>query len=126
VIRVLTWMQLAVSVGVLVLFWLIYPGVMLAVVGAVGLCYVLSALGALRNVRPAIWSAFAFSLATTAFAGYGVYRYVVNGFDFLSASFPFRSGTYFVPYLFVAIAAGALAVVVMHVGAPRWMLTGHR
>ncbi|TFG39842.1 MAG: hypothetical protein E4H42_05260, partial [Chromatiales bacterium] len=67
-IEVLKWLQLAVSIGVIALFWLIYPGIMVVFATAGGLCYAASAIVAFRDHRVAIWLAFAFSSLTTIYA----------------------------------------------------------
>jgi|SRR5690606_7979750 len=125
-LRLLKALQLGVSVGLLVLFWLIYPGVLLAVAGAVGLCYVAVSLLAMRDWLVAIWIAFGFTLLAFAFSAWGVYRYLDNGFEFLSGNFPGRTGIYWPAYLFLLIALGSLAVIVLHATSRDWMLRGRR
>lgn len=115
-------LQLAVSFCVLVLFWLIYPGVLLYVVGAVGLIYVAAALFAMRDALVGIWVAFAFTVMAFAFTLWGVYRYLDNGFSFLSGNFPGRSGVYWPAYLFLFVALGSFVVIVLHLLSRGWML----
>ena len=115
-------LQLAVSVGVLVLFWLIYPGAMVAFAGLVGLCYVLASMAAIMDRLAGIWLAFAFSVLTLLFSAWGVYRYLDNGFDYLAGNFGGRDGIYWPAYLFLLVAVGSIAVVVLHAFAWRWML----
>ena len=115
-------MQLAVSVGLLALFWLIYPGVLLVFAGAVGLCYVVASIMAIRDRFAGIWVAFAFSLLAFAFSAWGVYRYLDNGFDYLSGNFDGRAGIYWPAYLFLLVAIGSMAVIVLHARSWRWML----
>ncbi|MBN1238135.1 MAG: hypothetical protein JXB36_06520 [Gammaproteobacteria bacterium] len=120
--RLLKLLQLAVSVGVLVLFWLVYPGVLLAFAGVAGLCYLVASVAAMRDRIVGIWLAFAFSLLTMLFSGWGVYRYLDNGFDYLAGNFDGRAGVYWPAYLFLLVAAGSIAVVVLHALSWRWML----
>jgi hypothetical protein len=121
-INLLKTLQLAVSVGVLVLFWLIYPGVLLLFAGLVGLCYVIASIAAVRDKLVGMWLAFAFSLLTFVFSAWGVYRYLDNGFDYLSGNFDGRAGIYWPAYLFLFVALGAITVIVLHALSWRWML----
>lgn len=125
-LRLLKALQLGVSVGILVLFRLIYPGVLLAFAGAVGLCYVAASLLAMRDRLVGIWIAFGFTLFAFAFSAWGVYRYLDNGFEFLSGNFPGRAGIYWPAYLFLLIALGSLTVIVLHAATRDWMLRGRR
>jgi len=118
--------QLAISFGVIALFWLIYPGVMLIFASAAGLCYVVTSIGAIHDNRIAIWLAFVFSTLTAIFAALGVNRYLRNGFDFLVGNFYEHSGIYLPPYLFLVISLGATLVVIVHVASWRWMVRGRR
>ncbi|HEX6997695.1 MAG TPA: hypothetical protein VF322_06095 [Gammaproteobacteria bacterium] len=110
------------AVGVLVLFWLIYPGSLLLFASLVGLCYLGAAVAAALDRRPGVWLALAFTVLAFAFSAYGVYRYVDNGFDFVAGNFPGRTGWYWPAYLFVLVALGALAVIVLHAVSWPWML----
>lgn len=117
--RLLKTLQLALSAGVLLLLWLIYPG---AFAGILGLCYVGASIAAARDRPAGIWLAFACSVLAFAGAAWGVFRYLVNGFEYLSGNFPGRAGIYWPAYLFLFVAAGSFAVVALHAGAWRWML----
>lgn len=119
-------LQLAVSAGVLVLFWLIYSGDLLALTGVVGLCYVIASVSAARDRIVGIWAAFAFSSMAFAFSAWGVYRYLDNGFDYLSGGFAGRAGLHWPAYLFLLVALGSLAVIVLHAASWRWMLRPRR
>lgn len=119
-IRALKGLQLAVSVGVLALFWLIYSGGLL--VSVAGLCYVIASIVAMRDKRVGIWLAFAFSVLTFAFSVWGVYRYLDNGFAYMSGNFPGREGIYWPAYLFLLVALGSLTVIVLHALSWPWML----
>lgn len=123
-VATLKYLQLATALGVIVLFSLIYPGAMVVMAVAIGLCYLLLAFGALVDFRPAIWLAFAFTVLTAALSGYGLYRYVVNGFDFVRGRFPNQQEVYLLPYVFALVAIAALLVVLMHVKSWRWMIRG--
>ena len=114
-------LQLAVSVAVLVLFWLIYPGILLLVTGIAGVCYVIAAIAAASDRVVGIWAAFFFTLLAFAFSTWGVYRYLDNGFEYLSGNFPSRTGIHWPAYLFLFIAVGSLAVIVLHALSARWM-----
>jgi hypothetical protein len=109
-------LQLAVSAGVLVLLWLIYPG---PLAGVVGLGYVGASIAAARGRPALVWLAFGCSVLAAAGSAWGVYRYLVNGFDYLSGNFPGRAGIAWPAYLFLIVAAGSIAVVVLHIGAWR-------
>ena len=63
-IKALKLIQLAISLMVIVLFWLIYPGVMVLFATAVGLLYLLTSIGSFFNRRIVIWPAFVFSTLT--------------------------------------------------------------
>ena len=117
-------LQLAVSVGVIALFWLIYPETLFLIAGAFGLCYVAASILALRDRRIGIWLAFGFTLLAFAFSTWGVYRYFDNGFEFLSGNFPGRAGLHWPAYLFVLVALGSLAVILLHLMSRDWMLRG--
>lgn len=80
-LKMLKWTQLVVAVTAAVLSGLIWPGVMVVIPVAIGVFYVISAAGAFRDWKPAMWSAFLLSLgvlglSTTAiFANnFGVFR----------------------------------------------------
>lgn len=113
-------LQLAVAIGLLILFQLIYPDAPGVV--AVALVYVIAAAIAARDRLAAIWVAFAFSALTLPFAAWGVYRYLDNGFRYLGGNFPGRAGIHWPAYLFLFIAAGAIGVVALHLLSWRWML----
>ncbi len=117
-------LQLVTSVGLVGVVWMVYPGSTLVLVTVVGACYVGAAVLAALDYRIGIWLAFAFSVLTAAFAGYGVYRYVRNGFDFLRGTYGRLDETYLPPYLFALVAACAVAVVLLHLKAWRWLLGG--
>lgn len=106
--------QLIVSLAVLGLFWLIYPGVMVLFASAVGLLYVAASIGALRGSLLASRVALGFSVATAILAAAAVLRFVGNDFSYLSGSFVLYDGVYWPPYAFLAIANGATFVVVLH------------
>lgn len=106
--------QLFVSLAVVGLFWLIYPGVMVLVASAVGLIYVASAVAALRGNKLGSRVAFAFSAATAILATLGATRLAGSGFSFTSGDFEFHDGVYWTPYAFLAVATGATLVVVLH------------
>lgn len=123
-LALLKWLQLATSLGLIGLAWLIYPGATVAIATAAALGYVAAAVLAMLDYRIGIWLAFSCSVLTALFTGYGVYRYVVNGFDFLTGTYGRLGGVYLPPYGFVLVAAAAIVVVVLHARAGRWMLRG--
>ena len=96
--------QLAISVGVIGLFWLIYPGAMVIFATAAGLCYVAAAVGAFFDMKIAIWLALLFSILTAILSTLGVSRFLRNDFDFIGGNFDGLSGVYLTPYLFLAIS----------------------
>ena len=110
------------SGGVLVLFWLIYPGVMMMLASVVGLCYVAAAIGAAFDRPVGVWLALGFSVLAFAFSAYGVYRYLVNGFGFLSGNFANLEGVHWPAYRFLLVALGSLAVIVLHAVSWPWMV----
>jgi len=116
--------QLAVSLAVIGLIWLIYPGAMVIFTGAVGLAYLAASFGAIRDNRIAIWAALAFSVVTAVLTALGVSRFTRNGFDFLAGNFDQHSGIYLLPYVFLAISIGAVLVVALHLVSWRWVLRG--
>ncbi len=103
--------QLATSVGIIGLLWLIYPGAMVIFATAVGLCYVVAAVGAIFNVKIAIWLAFLFSTLTAILSTLGVRRFLRNGFDFVGGNFDGLSGIYLPPYFFLVISIASTLVV---------------
>jgi len=117
---------LLVSLGVIGLIWLIYPGAMVIFTSAVGLAYVAASFGAMRDNRIAIWAGFVFSVVTAGLAALGVSRFIRNGFDFLAGNFGEHSGIYFLPYVFLAVSIGAALVVLMHLASWRWLLRGRQ
>jgi hypothetical protein len=120
-IRALKSIQLVVSIGVIILFLMIYPGVMVVFACMVGCFYVAAAIGSMRDSLPAIWVAFAFSLLTAILSTLGVMRFLTNGFDFLAGNWGQYGGLYFHPYLFVIISFGSIAVVILHLLSWKWM-----
>jgi len=110
-IRATRIIQLLVSLSVVGLFWLIYPGVMLLVAAAVALLYVAAAVGALRGNYVAGWIAFVGSLATAVLATLAVFHFIANGYSYQSGNFELHDGVYWPPYAFLAIAIGASLVV---------------
>ncbi len=118
--------QLAISVGVIGLLWLIYPGAMVIFATAAGLCYVLVAVGAFFDVKIAIWLAFMFSILTAVLSTLGVSRFLRNDFDFIGGNFSGLSGVYLPPFIFLAISLLSTLVVLMHLASWRWMVSGSR
>lgn len=105
-------LQLTVAVGLLVLFWMIYPGVLLMVAGAVAAAYVVAAMAAFRW-RAAHWLALGFTFLALLFAVWGVYRYFANGFEWLGGNFSGRDGIYWPAYIFLLVALGSATVIVL-------------
>ena len=118
-LRIAHILQLIVSLAVLGLFWLIYPGVMALVASAVALLYTAAAIGALRGSKGAGAVALAFTAATAILATLAVLRFAGNGFDYLAGNFERYDGIYWLPYAFVAVALGATLVVLLQVVAMR-------
>lgn len=107
-------LQLATAAGTLVLLQTIYSsGTLLYFAVAVGIAYVAAALLAMRGRLIGVFAAFGFTLVVLAFSVWGVYRYLDNGFEFLSGNFPGRTGFYWPAYLFLLIAVGSLTVIVL-------------
>jgi hypothetical protein len=105
--------QLIVSLALIGLFWMIYPGVMVFAASALGLVYVAASIGAIRGSLLGGRVAFAFSAMTAILATLAVLRFVGNSFSYLSGSFESHDGVYWVPYAFLAVATGATLVVVL-------------
>lgn len=103
--------QLIVSLSIVGLFWLIYPGVMVLFAGVLGLVYVAAAIGALRGSLIAGRIALGFSIATALLGALAVHRFIGNGFSYVSGNFPPNEGIYWPPYIFLAIAVCAALVV---------------
>ena len=82
--------QLATSAGVIVLFWLIYPGVMVIFATVIGMTYVAASIAASFDFRIAIWVALLFSLLTGILSTLGVSRFIRNGFNFVAGNFASR------------------------------------
>ena len=120
-IKALKALQLVVAVGVLALFWLIYPGMLFAIAGTVAVVYVLAALAAMRDRRIGIWLAFVLTVLAFGFSSWGVYRYLDNGFEYLAGHFPGRAGIHWPAYLFLFVALGALAAIVLSARSTHWM-----
>jgi hypothetical protein len=109
-------LQLAVSVGFLGLLWQIYPGI---TGGVLGLGYVAVSTAAMLGSRVGTLAAFAFTAIAGAFAWWGVYRYLDNGFGFLSGNFDGRTGIHWPAYLFLFVATGAATVIALQLMAWR-------
>ena len=107
--------QLVVSIAVVGLFWLIYPGVMVIFASTAGLVYVSASVLALRGNALAIRVAFTLSLATAVITIVAVLRFVGNGFRYWSGNFEAHDGIYWPPYAFATIAIGATLVVALQV-----------
>ena len=99
---------------------------MVVFASVVGLCYMVAAIGAIRDNRVAIWFAFAFSILTAILSSLGVNRFLRNGFDFLAGNWGKHGEFYFHPYLFLIISLGSIFVVIMHFVSWRWMIHGKR
>lgn len=95
-------LQLAAAIGLLVLFWAIYPGALLLIAVGVAVLYIAAAVGAFFS-RLADRIALAFTVPAIAFAGWGVYRYTDNGFNWLGGHFDGRDGVYWPAYLFLSV-----------------------
>jgi hypothetical protein len=121
VITFLKFAQLAISLGVIVLFWNIYPGIMLILASAVGMIYLAASIGAILDNRIAIWVAFVFTTIAAVLSALGVNRFLRNGFDFLAGNFEQQGAFYLPPYLFLVISLGATSVVIAHLASWRWM-----
>ena len=117
--RVSKTIQLLVSLSVVGLFWLIYPGVMVLFASAVGLVYVAAAVGALLGNHLASQIAFALSLVTAILTTLGVLRFISNGFSYVSGNFEPHDGIYWPPYAILAVALGTALVVVLQIAGRR-------
>ena len=115
--RIAQIIQLVVSLAVLGLFWLLYPGVMVLFASAAGLLYVAASIGALRGSLLAGRVALGFSVAAAILAAAAVLRFVGNDFNYLSGNFVLYDGVYWPPYAFLAIANGAAASIVLQVAS---------
>jgi hypothetical protein len=113
---VLKVLQLAVSVGFLGLLWQIYPGIAGVVVG---LGHVAASTAAMLGSRVGTLAAFVFTATAGAFAWWGVYRYLDNGFAYLSGNFDGRTGIHWPAYLFLLVATGAATVIALQLLAWR-------
>ena len=116
--------QLATSVGVVILFWLIYPGVMAMFATAVGMVYVGASIGAIFNFRIAIWFGLLFSILTAILSTLGVSQFVRHGFNFGAGNFDGLSGIYFPPYVFLILSLASTLLGLLHVVSWRWTLSG--
>ena len=96
------------------------------IASAVGLCYVFSSLGAVRDNPVAIWVAFILSLATSVLSALGVKRFLSAGFDFLAGHYGLQGEFYLSPYVFLFIALTSTLVVLMHFSSWRWLTQGRR
>lgn len=114
--------QLIVAFAVVVLFWLIYPGIMVIFASAMGMIYVVASIGAILEYRTAIWAAFVCSVIAAVLSAFGAIRFLRNGYDFLEGTFDQTVGFYVIPYLFLAISIGAALVVIAHLASWRWMV----
>ena len=123
-IKALKSIQFMTSVTVTALFWLIYPGVMVLLASIVGLCYMMTAIGAIFENRIAIWFAFAFSVLTSILSSFGVARFVRGSFDFSVGNWGMSDEFYVHPYLFVIISLMSTVVVIMHLLSWQWMIKG--
>lgn len=125
-IRLLKALQLAVSVGVIALTWLIYPGVMAVVATVVGGCYTAACVLAFADKRIGIWAASLLTGLTAVLSTLAIGRFERNGFSFLSGGYESHSAFYAVPYLFLGVSLGSLLAVVLYAVCWRWLLFGHR
>jgi hypothetical protein len=125
-IQLLKAVQVAVSVVVMALVWLIYPGVLVAVATLVALLYLTACLFAAADRRIGIWSAFLFTGLTAVLSTLGVSRFLRSGFNFLSGSYESYSEFYAVPYLFLVTSVGSILVVVLHAACWRWLVFGRQ
>jgi hypothetical protein len=114
--------QLLISLGVIVLFWQVYPGILVVLASAVGMIYVAASIGAVLDNRIAIWVAFIFTTIAAVLSALGVNRFSQKGFDFLVGNFEQQGDFYFPPYLFLIISLGAASVVIAHAASWRWMV----
>jgi hypothetical protein len=103
-------LQLTVSVAFLSILLQIYPGI---AGGVVGIGHVAASTAAALGSRFGTLVAFVFAALAGAFTSWGVYRYLDNGFDYLSGNFDGRAGIHWPAYLFLFVAAGALAVIAL-------------
>ena len=123
-ISVLKSTQFVTSIIVAVSFWLIYPGVMVFFASIVGLCYMMTAIGAIFENRIAIWFAFAFSVLSSILSSFGVARFIQGNFDFSVGNWGMSDEFYVHPYLFVIISLMSTVVVIMHLLSWQWMIKG--
>lgn len=85
-----------------------------------------AAVGAIFNVKIAIWLAFLFSILTAILSTLGVRRFLRNGFDFVGGNFDGLSGIYLPPYFFLVISIASTLVVFMHLASWQWTVSGSR
>lgn len=117
-------LQVAVSLVLMILMWLIYPGVMVLFASLIGVCYMIAAIAAYRNNRIAIWIAFVYSTLTAMISLLGVQRFLDNGFDYFVGNFEHLQGIYLPPYLFLLISLMSTLVVILHCLSWRWLIKG--
>lgn len=117
-------LQLVASLTLAVLFWRLYPGPTLVPTLAFAGSYAAAAVLAALDFRIGIWLALPCGVIAALFSSYGVYRYVVNGFNFLTGTDGRIESVQVLPYLFLAVAATSIAAVLLHVGARRWFVRG--
>lgn len=117
-------LQLVASLALIALFWRLYPGATLVPTLVFAGGYAAAAVLAALDFRIGIWLALPCGVVTALFASYGVYRYVVNGFNFLAGTDSRIESVQVLPYLFLVVAAASLAAVLLHLGARRWFVRG--
>lgn len=102
------------AIGLLALFRVIYPGTLVVLPGALGLAHAAAGVLTWRGSRTGAWLSFVLGLAAAAFSIWGVYRYLVNGFDFALGNFAGRAGIHWPAYLFALVALCSISAGVLH------------
>ncbi len=85
-IRTLKVLQVVLAISSLLVL-MNFPGVMAIIATVVGLFYVLCAVGAMKNVRPAIWLAFLVSVSLTLWSAIGVQSSISSGYNYFSGRY---------------------------------------
>lgn len=117
-------LQLVASIALIGLCALLYSGPTLLPTLVFAGAYAAAAVLAALDYRPGIWLALPFGVLAALFSAYGVYRYVVSGFNFLTGTDGRVETVQVLPYLFLLVAAASIAAVLLHAGARGWFVHG--
>ncbi|MFK7956312.1 MAG: hypothetical protein AB8B96_09470 [Lysobacterales bacterium] len=122
-IRVLTIGQI-VAAALTFAYSLTYPGIMVVISAGLGLCYLIAAISAHRQFRPATWVALLFSVFTLWMTTLLIGGFRSRGYSLQDVLSTWPIETIIMLSMLLGVFLLLLVVVLMHLWCWRWLVFG--